>query len=123
VPHHANHASRRHCQVEAKSGPFDGNTRVWLIDQRPVFAAESGTVIIGYFQLIGKFLSNLTMPVRRLIDAGKISATQVVPWAPWEISAEALESEEVLQAVRNAKRRLHGDSSVPGAVLPMFVEL
>jgi Recombinase/Recombinase zinc beta ribbon domain len=61
--------------------------------------------------------------VRRLIDSGKISATQVVPWAPWEISAEAIESEEVLQAVRNAKRRLHGGSSVPGTVLPMFVEL
>ena len=61
--------------------------------------------------------------VRRLIDAGKISATQVVPWAPWEISAQALESEEVLQAVRNAKQRLDGSSSVSGTVLPMFVEL
>ncbi len=61
--------------------------------------------------------------VRRLIDAGKIAATQVVPWAPWEISAEAVESKEVLQAVRNAKRRLHSDSSAPKTVLPMFVEL
>jgi len=61
--------------------------------------------------------------VRRLIDAGKISATQVVPWAPWEIPAEAVESEEVLQAVRNAKRRLHSDSSAPETVLPLFVEL
>ncbi|MGI9072229.1 MAG: recombinase family protein [Bryobacteraceae bacterium] len=61
--------------------------------------------------------------VRRLIDSGKISATQVVPWAPWEISAEAVESDEVLQAVRSAKRRLHGASSAPETVLPMFVEL
>lgn len=30
--------------------------------------------------------------VRRLIEAGKIPATQVVPCAPWEISAEAIES-------------------------------
>jgi excisionase family DNA binding protein len=60
--------------------------------------------------------------VRRLIDAGKISATQVVPWAPWEISAEAVESEEVLEAVRNAKRRLSITSSAPETVLPLFVE-
>ena len=32
--------------------------------------------------------------VRRLIESGKISATQIVPWAPWEISAEAMECEE-----------------------------
>jgi excisionase family DNA binding protein len=61
--------------------------------------------------------------VRRLIDSGKISATQVVPCAPWEISAEAVESEEVLQAVRNAKRRVRVGSSAPETVLPMFVEL
>jgi len=61
--------------------------------------------------------------VRRLIDSGKISATQVVPWVPWEIPAEAVESEEILQAVRNAKRRLRRDSSAPKTVLPMFVEL
>jgi len=34
--------------------------------------------------------------VRRLIEAGKITATQVVPCAPWEISAEAIESQAVL---------------------------
>ena len=61
--------------------------------------------------------------VRRLIGAGKISATQVVPWAPWEIPAEAVESEEVVQAVRNAKRRLHSNSSAPETVLPLFVKL
>ena len=60
--------------------------------------------------------------VRRLIDSGTISATQVVPWAPWEISVESDESEEVLQAVRNAKRRLHSTPSVSEMVLPMFVE-
>jgi hypothetical protein len=59
--------------------------------------------------------------VRRLIDSGKIPATQVVPWAPWEISAEAVESEEVLQAVQNAKRRVRGASAAE-TVLPMFVE-
>jgi excisionase family DNA binding protein len=60
--------------------------------------------------------------VRRLIDAGKISATQVVPWAPWEISAEAVESEEVLEAVRNARRRVNVTSSAPGTLLPLFVD-
>jgi DNA invertase Pin-like site-specific DNA recombinase len=60
--------------------------------------------------------------VRRLIDSGKIPATQVVPWAPWEISAEAMESEEVLQAVKNAKRRVRGTSAAPETILPIFVE-
>ncbi len=58
--------------------------------------------------------------VRRLIDAGKISATQVVPWAPWEISVEAVQSEEVLEAVRNAKRRVSVTSSASEPVLPLF---
>jgi hypothetical protein len=60
--------------------------------------------------------------VRRLIDAGKISATQVVPWAPWEISLEAVESEEVLAAVRNAKRRVSVTSSASEPVLPRFAD-
>jgi len=60
--------------------------------------------------------------VRRLIDSGEISATQVVPWAPWEISAEAVESAEVLQAVRNAKRRVRAGSAAPETILPMFVD-
>jgi excisionase family DNA binding protein len=60
--------------------------------------------------------------VRRLIDSGEISATQVVPWAPWEISAEAVESAEVLQAVRNAKRRVRAGSSASETILPMFVD-
>jgi hypothetical protein len=58
-----------------------------------------------------------------LIDAGKISATQVVPLAPWEISVEAVESEEVLEAVRNAKRRVSvTSSSASKAVLPLFAD-
>ena len=61
--------------------------------------------------------------VRRLIDSGKIAATQVVPWAPWEISAGAVDSEEVLQAVRNAKGRVRVGFSAPKAVLPLFGEL
>lgn len=60
--------------------------------------------------------------VRRLIDAGKISATQVVPWAPWEISLEAVESEEVLEAVRNTKRRTSVPSSASETMLSLFAE-
>lgn len=60
--------------------------------------------------------------VRRLIDAGKISATQVVPWAPWEISVEAVESEEVVAAVRNAKRRVGVTAPASEAALPLFAE-
>jgi hypothetical protein len=51
-----------------------------------------------------------------------VSITQVVPWAPWEISAEAVESEEVLAAVRKVKRREPIISSSVDMVLPLFVE-
>lgn len=61
--------------------------------------------------------------VRRLIDSGKITATQVVPLAPWEISVEAVESEEVLKAVQNARRRSRDTSSSAETVLPLFVEV
>ena len=43
--------------------------------------------------------------IRRLIESNKIPATQVVPWAPWEIPIEAIESAEVVQEVARAKRR------------------
>lgn len=38
--------------------------------------------------------------VRRLIDDGILAATQLMPWAPWEIPATALEAEAVRAAVR-----------------------
>jgi len=60
--------------------------------------------------------------VRRLIDSKKISATQVVPWAPWEIPAEAIECEEVLREVRNLKRRVRVTPAPSETDLPMFAE-
>jgi len=42
--------------------------------------------------------------VRRLIDSKIIAATQVVPWAPWEIPAEAIQSEQVLREIAAVKR-------------------
>src|SRR5215469_12335417 len=42
--------------------------------------------------------------VRRLIDSKIIAASQVVPWAPWDIPAESIQSEEVLKQVAAAKR-------------------
>jgi hypothetical protein len=33
--------------------------------------------------------------IRRLIESNQIPATQVVPWAPWEIPIEAIESVDV----------------------------
>jgi hypothetical protein len=55
----------------------------------------------------------------RLIDSKVITATQVVPWAPWEIPAESIQSEQVRREVAAVKR-----SSRTGkrgeAELPMF---
>ncbi len=61
--------------------------------------------------------------VRRLIESGKISANQIVPWAPWEISAEAMECEEVLQEVRRVKRGTRMKTPLPQAELPIFQEI
>ena len=61
--------------------------------------------------------------VRRLIESGKIAATQIVPWAPWEVSAEAMECEEVLQEVKRVKRGTRMKTPLPQAELPMFQEI
>ena len=42
--------------------------------------------------------------VRHMVERKLIPATQVVPCAPWEIAAEALESEAVIAAVKTIKR-------------------
>ena len=61
--------------------------------------------------------------VRRLIESNKIPATQVVPWAPWEIPTEAIESAEVVQEVARAKRRPRNLTAVNGPSMPMFAEI
>jgi DNA invertase Pin-like site-specific DNA recombinase len=59
--------------------------------------------------------------VRRLIDSKIIIASQVVPLAPWEIPAEAIASDRVLQEVAAVKRgsRIKGEE----LELPMFAEM
>ena len=49
--------------------------------------------------------------VRRLIDQKVLTATQVVACAPWEIPAESLEDEAVLNAVKNIKKRVRVPST------------
>jgi excisionase family DNA binding protein len=61
--------------------------------------------------------------VRRLIEAGKITATQVVPCAPWEISAEALESKAVLMEIERIKQRARPLRATSVEDLPMFAEI
>jgi len=60
--------------------------------------------------------------VRRLIEAGKIPAAQVVPCAPWEISAEAVESQTVLTEVKRIKERARPLRAASVEDLPMFAE-
>ena len=61
--------------------------------------------------------------VRRLIQDKTIAATQVVPGAPWQIPAEALESELVSAAIVKGKRQVGAERSSAEAELPMFVGL
>jgi hypothetical protein len=61
--------------------------------------------------------------VRRLIESNMIVATQVVPWAPWEIPTVAIESMDVLREVARLKRRPRNVPTAVGASLPMFAEI
>jgi hypothetical protein len=58
--------------------------------------------------------------VRRLIDSKAIAATQVVPWAPWEIPVEAIQSEQVLREVAAVKRGGRVKECDGEVALPMF---
>ena len=58
--------------------------------------------------------------VRRLIDSKVITATQVVPWAPWEIPAESIQSEQVRREVAAVKRGSRIEEKRGEADLPMF---
>ena len=61
--------------------------------------------------------------IRRLIESNKIPATQVVPWAPWEIPIEAIEAEDVVQEVARAKRRPRNLTAANEPSMPMFAEI
>ena len=65
--------------------------------------------------------------IRRLIKLKKVPANQVVACAPWQIPIEALESEEVRQAVRNIKARVSVPRTQGGdkqqAMFSMFREI
>jgi hypothetical protein len=61
--------------------------------------------------------------VRRLIESNKLPAIQVVPCAPWEIPAKAIECEEVLREIGNIERRVRISRTLPEGDLPMFADL
>lgn len=58
--------------------------------------------------------------VRTLIERGMLSARQPVPYAPWAINREQLESEEVKAAVEAARQRRKLPRSVPAEQLNLI---
>jgi DNA invertase Pin-like site-specific DNA recombinase len=60
--------------------------------------------------------------VRRLIESEQIPAIQIVPWAPWEIPIEAIESAGVVGQIARLKRRPR-TQPVTGPPLPIFAEV
>ena len=48
--------------------------------------------------------------VHRLIQEGTLPATQLMPWAPWQIPVEALESEAVRTGVQEIIARRPGNA-------------
>ena len=87
------YALRHHHQFPAYD-PTRSSAGVLTLDQAAVRLGVSVTV------------------VRRLIHSKTIPANQVVPGAPWQIPVAALESPEVLKAVREVKDR-HRPSRSP----------
>jgi hypothetical protein len=102
----------------------EGNIRtVRSYHQLPAFAAtqcEGNTLTMEEASMR---LSVSHKIVRRLIDAGKITATQVVPCAPWEISAEAIKSQAVLMEIKRIKQRARPLRARSVEGLPMFAEI
>jgi hypothetical protein len=50
--------------------------------------------------------------MRRLIDEAVVTATQVVPCAPWQIFAEDLQSERILQRIHEIRSRVRAPQAV-----------
>jgi len=102
----------------------EGNVRtVRSYHQLPAFTDAQGERNTLTMEEASMRLSVSHKIVRRLIDAGKITATQVVPCAPWEISAEAIESQEVLVEIERIKQRGRPLRATTIEELPMFAEI
>jgi len=62
------------------------------------------------------------LSIRRLIEQKVLPATQVVPCAPWEISAEALNAPAVQQAIERARQRKRPPTPLDEESDPLFSE-
>ncbi len=58
----------------------------------------------------------------RLIEAKRIPATQVVPWAPWEISAEAIELPDIISEIARLRKKPRTRRPVTDEPPMMFAE-
>jgi excisionase family DNA binding protein len=102
----------------------EGNIRTVRSDhQLPVFTATQCERNTLTMEEASMRLAVSHKIVRRLIEAGKITATQVVPCAPWEISAEALESKAVLMEIERIKQRARPLRAISVEDLPMFADI
>jgi hypothetical protein len=61
--------------------------------------------------------------VRRLIESKRIPAIQVVPWAPWEISADAVASPEIVSEVSRLKKQPRRARAPEVSSLLMFTDM
>lgn len=94
-----------------------GNTWVegrvrWLrsYHELPAYRPHTTTGVLTLEQTAER-LGIAVNTVRKLIEEKVLPANQVVPCAPWQISAEALASEKVSQVVADIKKRAHRPQS------------
>lgn len=75
--------------------------------QVPAFdPARPGPVMLSLEQAAARLGTCRTL-VKRLIQAKILPASQVVPYAPWQIPEEAVKSQTVIDAVKRMQARSH----------------
>jgi hypothetical protein len=72
----------------------------------PFDPAKPGPAMLSLEQAATQ-LGTCRTSVRRLIEAKILPASQVVPYAPWQIPEEAVKSQIVLDAVKKMQGRSH----------------
>ncbi len=88
----------------------------------PAYAAENRNPHTVTLEEASERLHISHNVVRRLIEENRIPATQVVPWAPWEIPLAAIESDDLVREVATLKRRPRNPRATDGTC-PIFDEV
>lgn len=88
----------------------------------PTYDPELASTAVLTLEKAARRLGVSSTTVRRLIENKIIPAHQIVPSAPWEVPAEALESEAVRRAMEKVADRIHEKRAQTTGQRPLFEE-